>query len=133
VAQQASSVARKDGNSAMDVFSGFVTRLIATTGTFPHGTASTFTTRTILEHVLYRMARGYQWPGPSVLSLNPNFSPPAGQSRPVADEGCFIQPKCEQNLFPTKDRVRTARSCVCTSNQREAIEAGARTAARYVA
>ena len=55
--------------------------------------------KNIREHVVERMARGYQWPDPW-LSLNPNFAS-GGTITDLITEG-LLHPECER-IFRLKD------------------------------
>ena len=83
--------------------------------------------KNIREHVVERMAQGYQWPDPW-LSLNPNFAS-GGTITDLVTEG-LLRPECER-IFRLKDDNPDGPVLRLHQHQREAIEA-ARTGSSYV-
>ena len=83
--------------------------------------------KNIREHVVERMARGYQWPDPW-LSLNPNFAS-GGTITDLITEG-LLHPECE-SIFRLRDDNPDGPVLRLHQHQREAIEA-ARAGSSYV-
>src|ERR1039457_2795204 len=83
--------------------------------------------KNIRDHVVERMAQGYQWPDPW-LSLNPNFAS-GGAITDLVTEG-LLQPECER-IFRLKDDNPDGPVLRLHQHQREAVEA-ARTGSSYV-